>query len=254
MVFSEWAAPVVPVQKSDGNLRLCGDYRVTVNQVCKPDAYPLPRTEDLFSTLEGGQYFTKLDLQHAYQQVVLEEGSRKYTTINTHKGLFMYQRLPFGISSAPSLFQRVMESILQGIPKVVVYLDDILVTGATMDEHLATLRLVLEKLEAAGLTLKKSKCVFASTSLDYLGHVIDSTGLHPSKAKVEAIQGAPTPTNLSELKSFIGLVNYYRRFLPNLSTNLAPLFQLQRKNTPWKWTIQQSKTIAFIIISVGPLQ
>ena len=151
----------------------------------------------------------------------------------------MYQRLPFGISTAPSLFQRIMENVLQGLPKVVVYLDDILVAGSSLEANLTNLEAVLECLEASGLTLKRSTCIFATNSLEYLGHVIDAEGLHPTQSKVKAIQDALAPTNITKLKSFIGLVNYYHKFLPNLSTVLAPLFLLLQKNATWEWSSAQ---------------
>lgn len=127
--FSEWAAPIVPVLKQNGGVRICGDYKLTLNGVAKLDTYPLPRIEDLFSSLSGGKYFSKLDLAQAYLQLPLDEASRKYVTINTQKGLYQYTRLPFGVASAPSIFQRTMDNLLQGIAKVCVYLDDILITG-----------------------------------------------------------------------------------------------------------------------------
>ena len=123
--YAEWAAPIVPVIKSDGSVRICGDYKVTVNRVAKVDSYPLPRIDDLFASLAGGKLFSKLDLAHAYQQIPLAEESKRFVVINTHKGLYRYNRLPFGISSAPAIFQRMMEGILQGIPHVTVYIDDI---------------------------------------------------------------------------------------------------------------------------------
>ena len=236
VTHSEWAAPIVPILKGDGSIRICGDYKVTVNPVLLIDSYPLPRIEDLFASLSGGTIFSKLDLKHAYLQVPLDEESKKYTTINTSKGLFQYNRLPFGIASAPSLFQRIMENILSDIPKVSVYLDDILVTGKDSAEHLYNLHRVLQRLESAGLTLKKSKCTFEVSSVEYLGHIIDAKGLHPSESKVRAIRDAPSPTNITELKSFLGLLNYYHKFLPNLATTLAPLHQLLHKETKWKWT------------------
>ena len=119
----------MPVIKCDGNVRICGDYKVTINQVTKQDVYPLPKDEDLFAALAGGKLFSTIDLTHAYQQVKIDDASKKYTTINTHNGLFQYERLPFGISSAPAIFQRSMENLLQGLPSTCVYQDDILVTG-----------------------------------------------------------------------------------------------------------------------------
>ena len=158
--FSEWAAPIVPVLKANGSMRICGDYRLTVNQAAQKESYPLPRIEDLLSNLAGGDTFTKLDLSNAYQQVALDEESRKYVVINTRLGLFQYNRLPFGVASAPAIFQRIMDSLLQGIPNVVVYLDDILVTGKTLKEHRQNLETVLTRLSQAGLRLKSSKCTF----------------------------------------------------------------------------------------------
>ena len=144
--FSDWAAPDVPVLKREGTVRICGDYKVTVNQAAKLDTYPLPCIEDLFASLNGGKMFTKLDLAHAYQQVPLDEESKKLMAINTHKGLYQNHRLPFGVSSALSIFQRIMENILRDIHHVCVYLDDILVTGGTEAEHVSTLNEVLGRL------------------------------------------------------------------------------------------------------------
>ena len=158
--YSDWAAPLVPVEKADGTLWICGDYKVTVNPILLVDQYPMPTPEDLFATLAGGKHFTKLDLSQAYQQVLLDQGSQRYVTINTHKGLYRYNRLPFGVASAPALFQQIMERILQGIPGVVVYVDDILVTGKDKQEHVDTVGQVLERLEEYGVRLKKEKCRF----------------------------------------------------------------------------------------------
>ena len=145
--FSNWAASIVSVLKNDGSVRICGDYKLTINQAAKFDTYPLPRIEDLLASLDGGKSFSKLDLAHAYQQIQLEEESRKYVTVNTHKGLFQYTRLPFGVASAPAVFQRTMENLLKGLNNVCIYLDDILVTGSSERDHLENLATVLEKLE-----------------------------------------------------------------------------------------------------------
>ena len=193
--------------------------------------YPLPRLEELLDTLSGGKIFSKIDLAAAYQQVLLDNDSKKYTTINTHRGLFVYNRLPFGISSAPSIFQRIMENL-----PVVVFLDDLLIMGCSEEDHLHNLQSVLQRLQENGLRVKRSKCEFGKTQLEYLGQVLDECGIHPSEQKVRAIEEAPAPTNVKELQAFLGLPNYYGRFFPQQSTVLAPLYRLLRGDVVWKWT------------------
>ena len=168
VTHSEWAAPIVPVPKKDGKFRICGDYKVTINQALDVDQYPLPKPEDLFATLAGGKTFSKLDLSQAYQQLMLDETSAKYVTINTHRGLYRYNRLPFGIASAPALFQKLMDTVLQGIPHVICYIDDILVTGANNADHLRNLASVLQQLQHYGFRLKNS-CQFVEGLLVWQG-------------------------------------------------------------------------------------
>ena len=148
--FSEWATPIVPVIKKNGGVRICGDFKVTVNPALCVEHYPIPRIEDLFASLSGGHRFSKLDLSQAYLQVPVCEDLRKYLTITTHKGMFCYNRLPFGITSAPSIFQRIMDQVLQGLPNVHCFLDDILVTGKDDAHHLENLKAVLNRLEQLG--------------------------------------------------------------------------------------------------------
>ena len=179
------------------------------------------------------------DLSSAYQQLELEEDSKQYTVINTHRGLFRFNRLPFGISSAPGIFQRTMENLLNGIPCVIVYLNDILVSGVSKEDHLHNLALVLERLFSAGLLLKKEKCKFCVDSISYLGHKIDCEGLHPLPDKVNGITRASTPKSVTELKAFLGLMNYYAKFIPNLATVLSPLYQLLSQSVPWSWTCER---------------
>ena len=233
---AEWTAPIVAVLKRDkSSIRICGDFSVTVNPESKLDRYPIPKPEDLFAKLANGKRFSTLDLSHAYQQVPLEVESRKYVVVNTLRGLFQYTRLPFRISSATGIFQRVMENLLQG---VVVYLDDILVTGRSEEDHLRALEEVLRRLERAGLRVKQSKCTFLRPSVTYLGHKFDAEGLHPVD---DRIRDAPTPTSVPRLKSYLGMLSYYNKFLPNLSSVLHPLHQLLRKDTPWRWESAQSE-------------
>ena len=205
--FADWAAPIIPVLKNDKqSVRICGDFKKTVNQASKVDKYPIPKIEDLFTSLAGGKTFTTLDTSQAYQQLLLDEISKKLVVINTPKGLFQYNRLPFGISSAPGIFQRTMDSSLQGIPGVVVYLDNILVTGPSDREHLESLKQVLTQLEKAGLRLNKNKCQFLTSEVTYLGYRIDSEGLCLTNEKIRAVQSAPEPTNITEFKSYLNSV------------------------------------------------
>ena len=230
---SQWAAPVVPVPKGDGQIRLCGDYKVTINPVLDVDQYPLPKPDDLFATLAGGKKFTKIDLTHAYQQMSLEESCRELVTINTHRGLYRYTRLPHGVASAPAVFQKTMDVVLQGLPKVICYLDDILVTGTSEEEHLENVEKVLQRLN---IRAKRAKCTFMGDSVEYLGHRIDATGLHTTTSKVEAISKAPQPRNVQELRSYLGLLHYYGKFMPSLATLLHPLNALLKAGHKWAWT------------------
>ena len=234
--FSRWATPIVPVPKADGTFRLCGDYKVTLNAALEVDQHPLPKPEEIFVSLAGGQRFTTLDLSQAYQQLVLDDASKELVTINTHQGLYRYTRLPFGVASAPAIFQHTMDQVLHGLPGMMCYLDDIIITGATDRKHLSNLAAVLERLREKGFRLKKDKCHFMQTTVEYLGHVIDAKGLHTSPKKCQAITEAPVPKNVTELRSFLGLVNYYGRFVPNLGSGLHPLNRLLRKGAAWAWT------------------
>ena len=156
--YSEWATPIVPVMKSDGTVRVCGDYKLTVNKVSKLDGYPIPKLDDMYTKLVGGQTFTELDLSHAYEQMLVDENSKELLTINTHKGLYRHNRLPYGVASAPGIFQRTMEGLLQGIPSSGVLLDHILITGPSTEEHLDNIEKVLRRYSEAGLRLKAVKC------------------------------------------------------------------------------------------------
>jgi len=165
--------------------------------------------------------FSKLDLANAYLQLALDEDSKKFVTISTQKGLYRYNRLPFGVASAPAIFQRTMEGLLGDIPNVHVYLDDILVSGSSRSEHLLTLEKVLSRLEQSGMRLKESKCKFMLPSVEYLGHHISAQGIQPTEEKRRAIVNAPSPQDTTQLKSFLGLVTYYGKFLPHLADVLA---------------------------------
>ncbi|XP_036845205.1 uncharacterized protein K02A2.6-like [Oncorhynchus mykiss] len=184
---SDWAAPIVEVPKKDKTVRMCGDYKVTVNRCILPEEYPLTNAEDLFATLAGGKVFSKLDLAFAYQQLKLDPESEHYLTINTHKGLFRFNRLAYGITTAPAIFQQTMDQILDGIDHVVCFMDDILVSAPTIGEHLVVLDKVMSRLEKYGVRMKRSKCEFLQDSQGGSKFVANlSTLLHPLHQLLQA--------------------------------------------------------------------
>ena len=261
VTHSEWATPIVAVAKADGGVRLCGDFSVTVNPALQVDSYPLPKAEDLFATLAGGKKFSKLDLSQAYLQLALDPDATEYCTINTHQGLYRFNRLPFGIASAPAIFQRVMDTILQGLPGTICYIDDILLTAASEEEHFRLLEEVLRRLRAENIRMKRSKCYFMRDSVEYLGHIVDANGLHATPEKIAAIERAPRPQNVTQLRSFLGLLNYYRKFLPNLAATIQPLNDLLQKDKKTLELDQQVRPchgvrqeVAADVKSPGPLR
>ena len=200
--------------------------------------HPLPRSDELFATLDGGQHFTKLDLSEAYLQIELDDKSKQFLVINTHKGLYCFNRLPYGVASAPAIFHKVMDQVLQGLPKVACYIDDILVTGCTNEEHIRNLEAAFKRLKNYGFRLKLRKCKFFQVSVKYLGKIISSEGIHPSPKKVEAILEVAPPADVSELRYFLGMVNRYGCFIRCLADLSAPLNRLLKKDEPWSWNTE----------------
>lgn len=233
---SEWATPIVPILKSDGTVRICGDFKITLNPVLVGTEYPLPRIEHLYANISGSKYFSKIDLKDAYQQMVIKESDRKYTTINTHKGLFSYTRNPFGIKSSAGEFQKAMEISTAGLNGIGIFQDDIIVAGSTITEHNARLSKLLEVLSDCGLRVKFNKCKFLQKSIEYLGHRVDENGLHTLTKHTDAIKKANVPENKTLLKSFLGMVTYYIKFIPNAADILKPLYMLLRDGSKWHWT------------------
>ena len=195
--YSEWATPIVPVVKRNGSVCVCGNFKVSVTPVLLTEQYPLPRIEDIFANLAGGKHFSKLDLRQAYHQMEVTKASKKFLIINTHKGLFRYNRLVFGISSSPAMWQRAIDQVLQGIPGVQCILDDMIVSGKTNEEHLENLERVLKRLQDVGLKPNKEKCEFFKDRVQFCGHEIDREGLHKTQEKIEAVVSAPRPENVS---------------------------------------------------------
>ena len=244
--YAKTAAPIVVVLKDkedpSGPIRICGDYKVTVNGMAPCDNYPLPNTAEQLATLAGGEHFSKIDLKQAYQQVELDESSRELLTVNTHKGLYQPERLQYGVHSATGIFQREIERVLKGIPYVLVRVDDILVTGKNCVEHFVVLMKVLDALEDSGLTVNLKKCEFFKEEVTFCGYRISKSGVRPMKENVNAVVNAPVPRNISEVRSYLGMLNYYQSYLPDLSTVAEPMHRLLRKGTVWKWGEDQRKS------------
>lgn len=233
---SAWATPLVVVPKKNNGIRLCGDYRVTVNPFVVVDHYPLPLPEDIFTTLQGGAVFSVLDLSKAYLQLELDEHAQELLTINTHMGLFRYRRLPYGVACAPAAFQAVMDQVLRGLQGTACYLDDVIIAGVSYEQCRERVEQVLMRLSEYGIKVNAEKCSLFKKRVTYLGHEVDGNGLHPTSDKVRAIKNAPKPDNVTQLKAFLGLVNFYAKFLPNVATVLEPLHGLLRKETKWHWS------------------
>ena len=234
---SPWSSPIVLVKKKDGSVRFCSDLRL-VNLHTLKDAYPLPNIADCLDSLGGCVYFSTLDLASGYWQVEIEECDRPKTAFVTHKGLFQYKVLPFGLTNAPATFERLMELVLRGLQweKCLIYLDDIICFGKTFPEAVDNLSQVLNKLKHAGLKLKPSKCDLFQDKVHFLGHIVSEQGVECDDAKIKTVQNWPQPTSASETRSFLGLASYYRRFVPSFAQKASPLTQLTRKDHEFKWT------------------
>lgn len=237
-----WISNLVIAKKKSGGIRVCVDLR-SVNKAVIPDKYPLPTAEELTTHFHGSTVFTKLDLRQGYLQVPLHPSSRDLTAFVTHAGVFRYTRMPFGLSSAPSCFQKVMATIFAGIPGVAVFLDDIVVHASDVQTHNDRLSRVVSALMAHNLTLNGEKCTFAASAIDFVGFRLTSRGISPLQSNIKAINKIPEPTSASQVASFLGMTAYYLRFLPQYSQTTAPLRQLLKKEEPWDWTAACSEAI-----------
>ena len=231
---SEWASPLVIVKKKDGMLRLCVDYR-RLNSIAKADAYPMPRIDDLIDRLGGAKYITTLDLTRGYWQVPMAKESQPLTAFATPFGLYQFRVMPFGLSGAPATFQRLMDGVIRGLEDFsAAYLDDLIIYSTQWEEHLHQLRAVFGRLRDAGLTAKPRKCQFGMSHCVYLGHVVGGGVVRPEPPKLEAVRMFPISQTKKQVRTFLGLSGYYRKFIRNYAAVAVPLTDLTKKSAPIK--------------------
>ena len=226
------------VKKEDGSYRFCVDFR-KVNKVTKVDSFPMPLVADALDSLAGASVFSVLDLKSGFWQIQMQKESQQKTAFSTHNGLYEFLTMPFGLVNSGASFQRLMGHILRGLEYrfALIYIDDIIIFSKSVDEHLDHLEEVFRRLRDANVKLNPKKCSFVKQRVEYLGHVVTPEGISPNPDKVRVVQEFPTPTNLKELRSFLGLANYYRRFVRGFSNIANPLNALTKKNVPFVWTV-----------------
>ena len=233
---SPWSSPVVLVRKKNNTWRFCVDYR-GLNSVTIKDSHPLPRVDDTLDALSGATWFSTLDFSDGYWQLEVAQEDREKTAFTTGQGLYQFRSMPMGLTNAPATFQRVMELVLKGLPWHVcmIYLDDILIYSQSFETHLAALEQVFTRIGAAGLRLNARKCHLARDHVVFLGHVISSEGLRPDPRNTDKVKSWPVPRSATEVRAFLGLCSYYRRFVRSFAQHAAPLTHLTGKDVPFKW-------------------
>lgn len=235
---SPYGAPIIFVKKKDGSLRMCIDYRA-LNKITVKNKYPMPRIDDVLDKLQGANVFTSLDLQSGYHQIRIHESDEHKTAFRTPLGLFQFRVLPFGLTNAPATFQTLMNDLFRPhINKFVqVYLDDILIYSKDEEEHEKHHGDCSPDSEEAKLYIKLSKCTFGASEVGFLGHIVGKQGIRADPSKVKALDDWKIPTNVSELKSFLGLATYFRKFIPNFSSVVTALTDLTSHKVTWLWSI-----------------
>ncbi|XGW13215.1 hypothetical protein V3C99_013667, partial [Haemonchus contortus] len=249
---SEWASPVVLVRKKDGTLRVCIDYR-ELNKVIRQDSYPLPKIDTVLQCLAGKKVFSTMDLASGYWQIRLSEDAKRKSAFTTSEGLFQFTVLPFGLSTSPAVFQRMMDRVLKGLEledEVFVYIDDILIATESVERHYVVLRKVFEALGKANLRLKPQKCTFFRESVSFLGHYIDKDGVKTDPEKVRKIVEYPLPTNAAELRTFLGMASYYRKFIAGFAKLTKNLYRLLSPKTTWSWTPELNQRVQELKIAL----
>ena len=247
---TDWCSGLTIAPKSNGKIRMCVDL-TNLNKGVKREIYPLPRINDMLSDLSKGVVFSKLDANSGFWQVKLDPKCKLLTTFVTPWGRFCFKRMPFGISSAPEYFQRTMEKILVGLEGVICMMDDILVYGKDSEEHWIRLKKVLKRIEKSGMTLRKEKCLFGCTEIKFLGHVISGRGIKPDPDKIKAIVNMEPPSNKTEARRFLGMINYLMKFSNKLAGLCVPLYAVSGSKSEWLWGCDQQKAFESLKIEIA---
>ena len=248
---SSWLAPIIVVPKGDGGTFLVIDYRA-LNKVTRKFTWPMPKVEDIFSKLNGATYFTTLDLHAGYHHIPLDKSSIPKMAFNLPFSKYEYVKVQFRFAQAPADFQELMTGILKDFPFTIAYLDDIIIFSKTPQEHLLHIHMVFEKLKSANLSMKKSKCHFLSKEIQYLGHIISAMGIGPLSSKTHTIQNMNPPTTPQQVRAFLGLVGYYRKFIRGFAKIAKPLTLLTRQQAKFDWTPEHQE--AFIHLKEAIVQ
>ena len=236
--LSDWAASIVLVKKKDGTIRLCVGYR-KLNSLSRADVYPMPRIDELIDRLGKAKFVTTLDLTRRYWQVPVAESAREKTAFVTPFGLLQFWMIPFGLQGEPATFQRMMDKLIQGMEGyTAAYLDDLVIFSDSWERHLQHIREVFDQLRAAGLTAKPRKCQFGMAQCIYLGHIVGNGLVHPESLKIDAVMSFPIPQTKKQVRAFLGVTGYYRKFIPDFASVAAPLTDLIQKICPDRvvWT------------------
>ena len=245
---SSFASSAFVIPKRSGEVRLVGDFR-KLNSLTIPTRFPLPRIEDLLLSFQGMKFFSTLDLNSGYHQIAIQPEHIPRTAIILPFGLYEYVRMPFGVAYAPMTFQAGMQRLFGDFDFVRVYLDDILVVSKTWPEHLEHLSAVIRIIQTQGLTLNLKKCLFAKTSVEYLGFQIDAVGVRPSPRSLASLEQLTTMTVRSRkhIRSIVGSLNFLRMVIPNFSSKIAPLTTLTQTSEPFRWTEQEQKVVRDLV-------
>lgn len=243
---SSFASPMILVKKKDGSDRMCIDYRA-LNKLIEKDRYPLPLIDDQIDKLGNSTYYISIDMKNGFYQIPISSNSTKYTAFVTPDGHYEFVKMPFGICNGPSVFQRAITKAVGHLPFILVYIDDILIAFNTIEEGLSYLEQTISALSSCGFTVNLKKCKFFVDSIEYLGRQISREGVRPGESKINALANSPIPTNVKQVRQFMGLCSYFRKFIPDFASKTACITKLTKNNQKWEWGIEQDRARKYVI-------